>query len=244
MFAMIFAAGLGTRLKPLTNDCPKALVKIDGEPMLKYAIEKLIRSGVTDIVINVHHFADQIKEFITQNDFGVKIYISDETSQLLNTGGGLKNAQELLKTDKPFFVVNVDVISDIDYADIYTKHIESGSIATLAVKDRSTSRYLLFNDEGRLCGWKNKKTGEMIEASNCDSASEMAFSGLQVISPELFNEMDCFDGAFSIIDVYLKIAATKKIASYDHTAGMWMDLGKFDEVTEADKMAQKIKAKG
>jgi len=241
MKAMIFAAGLGTRLRPLTDNKPKALVEIQSEPMLKHAVKKLKNAGVTDLVVNVHHFSEQIVKYLSENNnFGLNVSISDESASLMNTGGGLKKASAFLKGDEPFIVMNVDVISNIDLSDMYQKHINSGALATLAVKKRDTSRYLLFDNKAKLCGWKNKKTGELKEVEKCDDHSEMAFSGIQVISPRIFDYMDGFDGAFSIIDLYLEIAKNEKISAYDHSAGKWMDLGKYDEIGLANQLLETI----
>lgn len=236
---MIFAAGLGTRLRPLTNDRPKAMVEVNGVPMLKHAIDKLIAAGVDDVVINVHHFAEQIIEYAAKNNnFGISVSISDESDELMNTGGGLKKAAQLLRGNEPILVMNVDVISDIDLLDICDRHLKSNALATLAVKKRSTSRYLLFNDDDCLCGWKNVKTGELKEVSDCTNAKEMAFSGIQVLSPQIFDYMEEFDGAFSSIDLYLHLAKMHKIVAYDHSCGRWMDLGKYEEIELANQMVE------
>ncbi|MGB1243748.1 MAG: sugar phosphate nucleotidyltransferase, partial [Chitinophagales bacterium] len=163
MKAMIFAAGLGTRLRPLTNDKPKALVEVNGKPLLEIVILQLKRYGFRDIVVNVHYFAKQIIRFLeAKNNFGIHIQISDESDLLLETGGGLQKAKHFLcSDDEPFLVHNVDILSDINLKALYQSHLEGSPLATLVVRNRKTSRYLLFDETNRLCGWKNVKTGEV-----------------------------------------------------------------------------------
>ena len=160
---MIFAAGLGSRLKPLTDSMPKALVPIAGRPMLEHVILKLKASGFTEIVINIHHFGEQILDFLKANDnFGLTIHISDEREQLLDTGGGVRKACTFFEhSDEPFLVHNVDILSDVDLKELYDYHLQNGSVATLLASRRKTSRYLLFDTDRRLCGWINKDTGQV-----------------------------------------------------------------------------------
>ncbi len=161
MKALIFAAGLGTRLRPLTNDRPKSLVEVNGVTLLEIAIRRLIGAGCREIIVNVHHFAEQIIDFIEKNgQFGIQIAVSDEREQLLDTGGGLKKAAWFFDDGQPFLVCNADVLTDMDLAHFYQKHLESHAIATLAVRRRTTSRYFLFDEKMHLCGWQNAKTGE------------------------------------------------------------------------------------
>jgi NDP-sugar pyrophosphorylase family protein len=235
MKAIIFAAGLGTRLKPLTDNRPKALAEINGVTLLELVIHRLQQFGINEIIVNVHHFAEQVKEFLKQkNNFGIHIEISDESGQLLNTGGGLKKASWFFNDGKPFLVHNVDVLSDIDMESLYQSHIQSNSLATLAVKQRETYRYFLFDDLLNLCGWKNNKTGEIkISKGNYDMLIPLAFSGIQIISPEIFELMN-ETGKFSMIDVFLHIATYNRITGFRHDADYWYDLGKPENIREAE----------
>ncbi len=203
---MIFAAGLGTRLLNETTDKPKALVDIGGKTLLQLAIKKLVGSGITEVVVNVHHFADQVKNYISENDFGIPVSISDESDKLLDTGGGLKKAKSFLSGSSPILIYNVDILSNLDLSAVINEHQNTGAIATVVVRKRETQRYLKFNAEKRLVGWINKKTGETKIAlpEYFDGAVEMAFSGIHIVSPEIFNFMPKED-KFSIIDLYLKL---------------------------------------
>ena len=243
MKAMIFAAGLGTRLKPLTDTKPKALVEVNGKTMLEHAISKLQDFGVDEIVINVHHFANQIIDFLKQHkNFGIKINISDESKQLLDTGGGLIKAENFFDKRDSFFIYNVDVISDIDLKALYRKHIETGSIATLAVQQRESSRYLLFNDELKLLGWKNTNTDKIIISKGALSNNliPLAFSGIHVISPRIFKLVK-ISGKFSMTDVYLKLSIFQRINGFRHDDGFWIDLGTPENIEEAEKFLQNKK---
>ena len=166
MRAFILAAGLGTRLKPLTNSVPKALVKINDKTLLEILIDKLILSGFNKIIINVHHFANQVIDFINQNNFSAEIVISDESDKLLDTGGGLKKAAWFFDDGKPFLVHNVDILSNIDLKKMYNFHLQNNTLAALAIRKRKSTRYLLFTDDNNLCGWMNEKTGEQIKTEN------------------------------------------------------------------------------
>lgn len=237
MKAMIFAAGLGTRLKPLTDNLPKALVPINGITLLEYAIEKLKKAGVTGIIINVHYLADKVEVFLKEkNNFGINICLSDEREELLNTGGGLKKALDFFDT-VPFFVYNVDILSNIDLRQMYDSHIENKALATLAVSRRKTSRYLLFNERNELCAWENRKTAEKKIINSESLLSPLAFSGIQVVSPRIKNHLT-ENGAFSIIDAYLRLAKMHKIHAYDHTGDLWFDIGKIKEFTELEQKVE------
>jgi len=242
MKAMIFAAGLGTRLKPLTNLRPKALVEVNGKPMLEHTINKLQQYGCSDIIINVHHFAEQIKDLLTyKNNFGIHIEISDESDQLLDTGGGLKKASWFFNDGMPFLVHNVDVLSDINLEILYQSHIQNHSVATLAVKQRETSRYFLFDEQLNLCGWRNNKTDEIkISRGNPDVLIPLAFSGIQILSPEIF-ELINETGKFSMIDVYLRLATYNRITGFRQDTGYWYDLGKPDSIRDAEYILYKNK---
>jgi NDP-sugar pyrophosphorylase family protein len=238
MKAMIFAAGLGTRLQPLTNNKPKALVEVNGVPILEKTINHLIDFGVNDIIINVHHFAEKIIEFLKKNDnFGIKISISDETQMLLETGGGLKKAKWFFNNNKPFFVVNGDVISNINLNDLYEFHLKTKAFATLAVRKRETQRYFLFNQQNKLCGWQNTKTNEIIKTQPDENLNALAFSGIQVISPEIFNFLTQ-DGAFSITNTYLELSKKHTISGFQHDSDYWFDLGTIEKLKIAEKYLQ------
>lgn len=232
MKAMIFAAGLGTRLKPVTDLIPKALVEVNGKPLLQHAIEKLSNEGFTEIIINVHHFANQIIRYLSDNqNFGITIKISDETEMLLDTGGGLKKASWFFDDNMPFLVYNVDVISNIQLKDLYNYHITNKGFATLAVRNRLTSRYLLFDDNNQLQGWENKQKGEIRLCGNetYNNVKPLAFSGIQIISPSIFKFFDD-QNKFSIIETYLQLAADQNIFAYQHDSTSWEDVGKPEQL--------------
>lgn len=245
MKAMVFAAGLGTRLRPLTNDQPKALVEVGGYPLLEIAIRRLLAFGYDEIVVNVHHFADQVETFLQSNgNFGARVHLSDERPQLLDTGGGLKKAAQWLRSEESFLVHNVDVLTDLDLHAFQRAHDASGALATLAVRSRQTSRYLLFDEAGLLSGWKNVKTGEEKNSRAVSSAMSLAFSGIQCIHPRLFDYMPEGDEVFSIIDVYLEAARTAKVAGFRHDDSQWLDVGKPEALEPAAEMAKTLSASG
>jgi len=225
MRAMILAAGLGTRLKPITDSIPKALVKVGSTTLLEICIKKLKSQGISDIIINVHHFADQLKNFLAaNNNFGISISISDESDKLLDTGGGLKKAARFFDDGKPFLLHNVDVISNLNLKVLYNFHINSNAIATLVVRKRESGRYLLFNSENILCGWKNVKTNQTISSVDVKLLEEYAFSGIHIIDPKIFSLMPN-DEVFSMIDLYLNIMKSYTIQSYIDDDSFWMDVG-------------------
>ncbi|MEM7370626.1 MAG: nucleotidyltransferase family protein [Bacteroidota bacterium] len=235
MQAMIFAAGLGSRLRPLTNDCPKALVEVGGHPLLYWVIHRLKQKGYSDLVINIHHFGELILRYLSDNQyFGCRIAISDERDQVLETGGGLKKAAALFNKDEPILIHNVDILSDIDLSEMRQQHLQSGALATLAVKQRTTSRYLRFNDSLTLSGWKNIKTGE-VRMSRKETASlhDLAFSGIHMVDPRLL-EMFILKGKFSIIDTYLRLAKTETIQGFRHDDSKWLDVGKPENLALAE----------
>lgn len=242
MKAMIFAAGLGTRLKPLTDHMPKALVPVAGHPMLEHVILKLKAAGVTEAVINVHHFAGQILDFLKANqDFGIKIRISDETGQLLDTGGGIKKAAPFF--DEPFLVHNTDILSNVDLKAMYEYHCTGSNDATLLVSPRKTVRYLLFDTDKRLCGWVNKDTLQTKPEGfvyRPDIQEEYAFGGIHVISPSLFNYMNDWEGKFSIMDFYLQTCRTAQLGGYLKEDLQLIDIGKPDTLEKAEEFIKRI----
>lgn len=245
MNALIFAAGLGTRLKPLTDTMPKAMVPICGKPLIQILIEKLKKVGVNEIVINVHHFAQQIIDFVELNDgFGVNIKFSDETNLLLETGGGLKQAATLFSHDAPILVHNVDILSNADILSLYN----GASSTVLLVSQRDTQRYLLFDSTSRLVGWTNIATGEIkspypeIKALEVDYQlsvinshfQKYAYSGIQVFHPSLLPLMDGWQGRFSIIDFYLSICHQVDIRCCFDPKLQLFDVGKIDMIKKAE----------
>jgi NDP-sugar pyrophosphorylase family protein len=241
MKAMIFAAGLGTRLRPLTHTVPKALVPVCGTPMLQIAVDKLKKAGVKELIINVHHHAEQILDFLKSNhNFGIRIETSDERDQLLDTGGGIKKASWFFDDDKPFFIYNVDILCGTDLSALYNFHLNHKGIATLLVRHRSGNRYLLFDDNMHLCGWTNTQTGEVIASfTPRGKTSQLAFSSVHVVNPEIFQYMNEV-GAFSIRDFYLKIAANHSINGYLDDETPWIDIGTPERLKEAEKVYEKM----
>lgn len=238
MKSMIFAAGLGSRLKPLTDTMPKALVPVGGKPLLAHIIRKLKQAGSHEIIINVHHFADQIMEYVrSQNNFGIRIVISDERDALLETGGGLKKAAHFFDDGKPFLIHNVDILSNIDLSTLYQQHIADQSLATLVVSPRDTTRYLLFDKQYDLKGWINEKTGELRPAgfTHPENYHKLAFAGIQVVSPEIFPLMASRSSRFPIIDFYLSISKTHKIHGSVPDGFKMIDVGKLDVLEEAEE---------
>jgi NDP-sugar pyrophosphorylase family protein len=234
MEAMIFAAGLGTRLRPLTKDRPKALVEVCGKTLLKHCIEMLISNGATRIVINVHHFAEMMKEYISNLNYNIDIQISDESQLLLDTGGGLKKAIGLFSGKEPIVIANVDILTNINLRQMMQQHIDSKADATLAIRQRQSSRVLLFDNQMQLGGWQNVKTGESIIVSHSKELKPFAFSGIHIMSPSLFNIFPD-DEVFPIIPHYLKLAESHKIIGYQHDDDYWFDAGSVEKIAEAEK---------
>ena len=242
MKALIFAAGLGTRLKPITDSMPKALVPVAGRPMLEHVILHLKEQGFTDIVINIHYLGQQIIDFLQAHDnFGVNICISDERSEVLETGGGILKAADLLDDGEPFLVHKSDILTNIDLRTFYQQHIDSQADATLLVGHRDTSRYLIFDQTDTLCGWINKKTGEQKpEGFSYDPTlhEAWAFGGIHVISPTLLRYMreDGWSGKFSIIPFYLSVCHKARLmASPIQSDRYWFDIGKMETLQEAEE---------
>lgn len=231
--AMIFAAGLGTRLKPFTDSHPKALAIVSGKPLLQRNIEYLKSYGITEFVINVHHFADQIIDFLKENNyFDVNIQISDESDEVLETGGGLVKAKEFLG-DESFLVMNVDILTDLYLEDLIQFHYQYQPLVTLAVTNRESSRKLLFQNNRELKGWKNLSTGEEIIESN-ENLMERAFSGIHMINPRIFDLMPS-QGKFSIMKTYMEAMKSESILGFDHSGDVLIDVGRTESVLEAEK---------
>ena len=261
MKAMIFAAGLGTRLKPLTDTMPKALVPVGRKPLLQHTIEKLKVAGFDKIIINIHHFADQIIKFVeTNHHFDVHIKFSDEREKLLDTGGGIKKAAEFFNDDKPFLVHNVDILSNIDLGKLYETAIQNrtlldsapghpgqdqphSTLATLVCSERKTSRYLLFDSDSHLRGWMNESTGEVkspLSNFNPQHYRKLAFAGIQILDPSIFQYMtDCPD-RFPIIDFFLSICDKVTINYYTTDNIQLIDVGKTDSLREATQLLDKL----
>lgn len=242
MNAMIFAAGLGTRLKPLTNDRPKALVEVNGKTLLEHNILKLKQAGFQHLVVNVHHFGDMIIDFLSANqNFGIDIQVSDERGLLLDTGGGLRKALPLFNDAEPVLIHNVDIVSDADLKSFYeeAKHrmSASGSLATLLVNERVTSRYLLFDDDYSLRGWTNIQTGEV---KGMMAPHKMAFTGIHVVSASIATYLNKYREAevpFPIMDFYLHLCQQGRVDAIPLPASCrWVDCGKVDSLEKASKI--------
>lgn len=243
MKAMIFAAGLGTRLRPLTNDRPKALVEVAGKTMLQRVVEHLAQYGFHDITINIHHFGNQILDFLKQNNnFGQNIHISDERNCLLDTGGGLLHARKFLDGEEPFLIQNVDILTNMDLNAMYQAHQASGgqALATLLVEPRKTQRYLLFNEQNTLKGWINKATLETKPENlvyNEGYYQELAFGGVHVVSPHIFNLLKDYaqnEKKFPIVPFYIKTCSQYAIQGYQQQAPYrWFDIGKPETLASA-----------
>lgn len=232
MNAMIFAAGLGTRLRPLTNECPKAMVELDGKPLLEHTIMKLKSYGVERIVVNVHHFADKVTSFLEGNDFGVDIVVSDEKDLLLDTGGALKKAESLFIPGKPILIHNVDVLSDFDISSLIKEHMDSNALATLLVRPESGDRAFLAY-ENRLTGWRNLNTSETkIVNDDFYKSQAVGFTGIHIISYELLQKITEKD-VFSVVDVYLRLAKDNFVQTYLDDTSLWMDLGTVEQLEKA-----------
>lgn len=245
MQAMIFAAGLGTRLKPLTDTMPKALVKVGGKPLIEHVILNLKAAGAEKIVVNVHHFAGQIVDFLTSNNnFGIDIRISDESSMLLETGGGIKRAAPLFSSDKPILIHNVDILSNVDLRKFYESNLDND--ATLLVSGRVTKRYLLFDDKMSLKGWTNTSTGEVKMKNgaalfdNGSSFNKFAFSGIHIFTPRLFPLFADYPDKFGIMDFYLGTGGDVDIKGYLKNDLQLMDVGKLDTLNEAETFLQNL----
>ncbi len=235
MKAMILAAGLGSRLKPWTDQHPKALMPVNGKPLLQRNIEYLQTFGIKDVIVNVHHFADQIIKAIDDNlGWGSIVSVSDETDIVLETGGGLMNAHWYFD-DEDFVLMNADILTDMDLLAMRDYHHRHRPLATLAVTNRDSSRYLLFDAKNTLCGWRNEKTGEEKYAGNRPVFTQKAFSGIHIINPSIFSHITQ-RGKFSMVDVYLDLAGKHAIAGFDHSGFRFIDVGKPESVVKAGEL--------
>ena len=235
MKAMIFAAGLGTRMGEITQTVPKALVEINGKSVLRLAVEKCTLYGFDDIVVNVHHFADLVEDEIRRlNKMGFRITVSDERELLLENGGGLYKARGFFDR-QPFLLYNVDIISDLDLSALYVTHLANKGLATLAVRHRPGKRFYLIDNKGLIRGWRNVSTGEQILAGKVDTElTEIAFSSMHIMEPEIFNYMQ--EGIYTFTTLYLELAEKHKIYTFKHDDGYWIDIGTPESLEQARKL--------
>jgi very-short-patch-repair endonuclease/dTDP-glucose pyrophosphorylase len=234
--AMIFAAGLGTRFKPWTDLHPKALALVNGKPLLQRNIEYLQQYNIRDVVVNVHHFPDQIISAIKENKgWGSNIIISDESSEVLETGGGLLNARKLLEGDEPFVTLNVDILTDLDLNKLLAFHRQHKPLISFGVTNRQTSRYFLFDENDRLCGWRNTKTNEEKISVIKNGLIQKAYSCVVVFQPEVFDLIKQ-KGKFSLTETYLDLAKDNLILGYDHSGDKLVDVGKPESIVIAEKL--------
>lgn len=232
--AMIFAAGLGTRFKPWTDKHPKALALVNGKSLLQRNVEYLQQYGIKDVVVNVHHFADQIIDAVKQNNgWGSNIIISDETNEVLETGGGLLKAKHLLESNEPFLTLNADILTDLNLDKLLAYHSRNNALVSFGVTNRKTSRYFLFDENNRLCGWLNTKTSEERISIAKPNLTEKAYSCVVVFEPKIFSLIRQ-QGKFSLVDTYLDLAAEHLIQAYDHTGDKFVDVGKPESVAVAE----------
>lgn len=240
MKAMILAAGLGTRLKPWTESHPKALVPVGGVPMLERVIVRLKEQGFTDMVVNIHHFGEQIIDFLASHEFGVNLEISDERGLLLDTGGALVKARSLLNGSEPVLIHNVDILSNADLGSVMTEHSAAGAGATLLVSDRDSSRKLVFDADLELSGWRNLNTGDIKvrRAIGGASGKEYAFSGIHVVSPSIIDEMAALygDKPFPVMDFYLNPDIKTSIKGFMEDGLELIDIGKPGTLARANSL--------
>ncbi len=237
--AMIFSAGLGTRFKPWTDKHPKALAMVNGKSLLQRNIEYLQQQGIKDVIVNVHHFAEQIEEAIVLNDgWGSNILVSDERDEVLETGGGLLKAKDFLTPGEKFITCNVDILTDLDISNLLAFHESNKALISFGVTDRTSSRNLLFNKESRLCGWRNNSTGDERISIATEDLIPKAYSCVVVFEYDIFRLMEeaGFTGKFSLIEVYLKLASNHLIMGYDHSGDKLVDVGKPESVALAESL--------
>lgn len=238
MKAMIFAAGVGSRLKPITDSTPKALVKVGGKTLLQRAVESLMQSGISEMVVNVHHFSPMVKSYLdANNNFGANIHISDETDCLLDTGGGLIKARSYFNPDDTILALNVDVVSNIDYIKMLSYHRENNALATLAVRNRKSGRYFLFDRELLLSGWKNARTNQKVMMCERDEMTALAFSGIQILSPGFFDYAPQKE-VFGLVEWYLDAAKSNRIKAFVHDSDYWFDAGTVEKINSIEKFLE------
>jgi N-acetyl-alpha-D-muramate 1-phosphate uridylyltransferase len=236
MKAMIFAAGLGTRLGRLTESIPKALVDINGKTALRLAVEKCASQGFNDIIVNIHHFPGMVEEEIGRlRQEGFSIEVSDERDELLETGGGLHRARHFFD-DKPFLLYNVDIVSNIDLSAFYSYHIMKKGLATLAARHREGNRFFLVDGEGLVRGWRNRATGEEILLKKSQELTEIGFSGMHIVEPAIFSFMK--NGVYSLTPLYLRLGRRHSIYAYIDDSGYWTDIGTIENLERARSLAQ------
>jgi N-acetyl-alpha-D-muramate 1-phosphate uridylyltransferase len=234
--AMIFSAGLGTRFKPWTDSHPKALAIVNGKSLLQRNIEYLQQYGITNVVVNIHHFPQQIIDAIKKNKgWGSNVVISDESDAVLETGGGLMKARHLLESEQPFISLNVDILTNLDLNKMMAFHHQHKPLVTFGITNRKSSRVLLFDEDSRLCGWRNLGTGETKISIDKPGLKEMAYSCVVIYEPEIFSLIKQ-RGKFSIMDTYLDLAADHLILGYDHSGDNLVDVGKPESVAAAEKL--------
>lgn len=236
MKAMIFSAGLGTRFKPWTNNNPKALALVNGKSLLQHNIQYLQQYGITDVVVNVHHFAEQIVTAIKNNNgWGSNIVVSDETNEVLETGGGLLNAKHLLEGKEPFLTLNVDILTNLNIDKLLSFHQRHKPLISFGISDRNTSRYFLFDETHRLCGWRNSTTGEEKISIAAPVLEQKAYSCVAVFEPAIFSLIRQ-KGKFSLTETYLDLADDHLILGYQHAGDKWIDVGKTESVAVAEAL--------
>jgi NDP-sugar pyrophosphorylase family protein len=241
MIAMIFAAGLGTRFKPWTDLHPKALALVHNKPLLEHNIKYLQQYGVKKLVVNVHHFAEQVIDALSLNDgWGSEWQISDERDELLETGGGLVKAKPLFAQGHRFMTINADILTDIPLDEMLAYHEKENALITLAITERPSTRNLLFDENHRLCGWENRSTGEKIIKVENKNTKAMSYSCVAIFEPEVFNLMRQH-GKFSLTETYLNLAHTGRIKGFNHTGGRFVDVGKPESVAVAEAMFPEIR---
>jgi N-acetyl-alpha-D-muramate 1-phosphate uridylyltransferase len=236
MKAMIFSAGLGTRFKPWTDKHPKALAPVNGKPLLQHNIEYLAKYGITDVIVNVHHFADQIIDTIeTNNGWGSNVLISDETDVVLETGGGLVKARSLFTPGEKFITCNADILTDLNISNLLAFHEEKKPLISFGVTQRKTARNFLFDQNDRLCGWINNTTGEERISKAQPGLVQKAYSCVVIFEYDVFR-LNPFEGKFSLTDLYLELATQHEILGFDHTGDNWVDVGKTESVAVAERL--------
>lgn len=236
MKALLLAAGLGTRLKPFTDKHPKALAQVNGKSLLEWNVRMLQQFGIFDVVVNVHHFADQIEAALyTHSGYGSRFELSDEREAVLETGGGLRHATRFFEKETCFLAINVDILTNAALDQLIEQHLQTGALVTLAVQQRSSSRYFLFNEQQRLCGWEQLATGAQkipVPGLERSSLHPLAFSGIQVINASIFDKIG-LTGKFSLVDLYLSLCAEESLLAWEHTGDLLLDVGKPESLQQA-----------